>query len=72
MTLNNEESRTNLKRWQPEGVTTVLDPEYAHQEAVHAENDGGPDNDCKLLGTSILDPWNPQSEIDGGECEYGV
>ena len=61
----------NLEWRQPKGISTVLDSEDAHQEAVHAKNDRRPDDDCRLLSLGVLDPWNPERQIDrrkGQKC----
>lgn len=52
------------ERWQPEWVSTILDPENAHQETVHAEENSCPNNHRRLLSLGVLDPWNSQREID--------
>jgi len=61
-----------LEGRQPEGVATVLDPENAKEEGVHAEKDGTPDHDCDLLLAGICHPGNLESKADGGEGEDAV
>jgi hypothetical protein len=56
-----------LERWQPEGISSVLDPEYTHQKAVHAEENCRPDDHCCLLGLGVLNPWDTKSEVDRRE-----
>ncbi len=34
-----------LERWQMERVTSILDPEYAHKEAVHSKHYTTPNKD---------------------------
>lgn len=57
---------------QPEGVATVLDPEDAQEERVHAEKDGTPDHDSNLLLAGICHPRNLKSKADGGKGEDTV
>lgn len=48
------------ERWQPEWISTILDPEDAKQEAVHHEDDTTPHNDSDLLGSGVCYAWNFQ------------
>jgi hypothetical protein len=57
---------------QPEGVATVLDPEHAQEEGVHAEKDSPPDEDCDLLLARVGDARNLECQADGGEGEDSV
>lgn len=50
---------------QPEWVATILYPEDAEQEAVHAEHDTSPDNDHDTLQLRVLGSRNLESERDG-------
>lgn len=60
------------ERRQPEGVATVLDPEDAQEERVHAEKDGTPNEDSNLLLAGIRHPGDLESKADGGEGENTV
>lgn len=51
----------SLKRRQPEGVATVLDPEDAQEERVHAKKNSTPDQDCNLLLAGIRHPGDLES-----------
>lgn len=62
----------HLERRQPEGVTTVLDPENAQEEGVHAEKNSTPNEDCNLLLAGIRHPGDLESKADGGEGENTV
>ena len=62
----------HLERRQPEGVATVLDPEDAQEEGVHAEKDSTPNEDCDLLLAGICHPGDLESKADGGEGENAV
>lgn len=62
----------HLERWQPKGVATVLDPEDAQEEGVHAEEDSTPNEDCNLLLAGICHPGYLESKADGGEGEDAV
>jgi len=48
------------ERWQPERITTVLDPEHTKEKAVHEEDHAPPYYNCKLLRPRIRDAWNFQ------------
>ena len=47
-----------LERWQEKGISSVLDTENAHEEAVHDEYHSGPQEDGELLCLGISDPRN--------------
>jgi hypothetical protein len=64
--------RVFLEGRQPEGVATVLDPEDAQEERVHAEKNSTPDEDCNLLLASICHPGDLKSKANGGERENAV
>jgi hypothetical protein len=57
---------------EPEGVTTVLDPEDAEEERVHAEENSAPDEHGDLLLASVGHSGNLESKADGGEGEDAV
>lgn len=63
---------SRLEGREPEGVATVLDPEDAQQERVHAEENGTPDEDSDLLLALVGHARHLQSETDGGEGEDAV
>jgi hypothetical protein len=50
------------KWWQEEGISTILEPEHAEQEAVHEEHDAGPSQNCDLLRLRVGDPGHFQGE----------
>jgi len=66
---------SRLEGWQPEGVATVLDPEDAQEERVHAENDSAPNEYRDLLLAGVGHSRDLESKADSGEgedavCEY--
>jgi hypothetical protein len=62
----------SLKRRQPEGVATVLDPEHTQEEGVHSEKDSTPDEDGDLLFARVGNARNLECQADGGEGEDSV
>ena len=62
----------HLEGRQPEGVATVLDPEDAQEERVHAKEDSTPDQDSDLLLAGICHPGDLESKTDGGEGEDAI
>lgn len=62
----------HLERRQPEGVATVLDPEDAQEERVHAEEDSTPNEDCNLLLAGICHSGDLESKADSGKGENTV
>lgn len=52
---------------QVKGVTAVLHPEDAQQEAVHEELDAGPGQDGNTLCLGIKSPGAPDNKSNRGE-----
>lgn len=61
-----------LERRQPELVSTVLLPEDAKQEAVHAQQYTTPEEHGKLLGSRVRNPWDLERERDCRESQNAV
>lgn len=66
------ELQSSSERRQVEGVTAVLDPEDAEEEAVDEEQQAAPNNDGSLLSLGVGDTRNLQGERDGRKGEDTV
>lgn len=61
-----------LEGWQPERIAAILDAKHAHEEAIHAEQHGAPDDHRRLLGLGVLDARHAKGQVDCGEGKEGV
>lgn len=64
--------RKRLEWRQPERVPSVLDPEHAEQEAVHAQNHKSPDHHSDLLSSRVGHTWDLEREADGCKGQDAV
>ena len=60
------------ERWQGKWISAVLDTEYAQQEAVDKEQNATESDDSDLLGLSISNSWDLDSESDDTERQCAV
>lgn len=61
-----------LKWREVEWIATILQPEYAHEEAVHDPNKSAPDEDSELLGTRVGNTRNLDSKGNGSKSEGAI